>query len=51
MLINEEYLLSKFEELRIGCMKKYADKNETAKNIRYLDAQVFSALNRSNKSK
>jgi hypothetical protein len=33
-------LLSKLDELRFGCNKKFADKNEVAKNLKYLEAQV-----------
>jgi hypothetical protein len=36
----EDFLLSKIEELKSGCNKKFADKNETAKNLRYLDQQL-----------
>jgi hypothetical protein len=36
----EGFLLSKIEELKNGCNKKFADKNETAKNLRYLDQQL-----------
>lgn len=41
--MKSEFLLSSFEELRIACNKKFADKNETAKNIKYLDTQVQSS--------
>ena len=34
------YLLQRIEELKIASSKKFADKNETAKNLKYLDQQV-----------
>jgi len=40
----EEFLLSKFEELRIACNKKFADKNDTAKNLKYFDSQIKHIL-------
>lgn len=40
LILIVDFLLGKFEELRIACNKKFADKNETAKNIKYLDSQV-----------
>lgn len=40
----EDFLLSKFEELRIACNKKFADKNDTAKNLKYFDAQIKHIL-------
>jgi hypothetical protein len=36
----ELYLLNKLEELKSACNKKFADKNETAKNLKYLDSQI-----------
>ena len=36
----EDYLQSKIEELKLNSHKKFADKIETSKNIKYLDAQV-----------
>jgi hypothetical protein len=36
----EDYLQSKIEELKLNSHKKFADKLETSKNIKYLDAQV-----------
>lgn len=36
----EDYLLSKIEELKLNSHKKFADKMDTSKNIKYLDAQV-----------
>ena len=34
-------LLARIEELKIACNKKFADKNDTAKNLRYLEIQVI----------
>ena len=36
----EDYLTSKIEELKLNSHKKFADKNETSKNVKYLDTQV-----------
>lgn len=36
----EEYLLTRIEELKSASNKKFADKNETAKNFKYLDQQI-----------
>jgi hypothetical protein len=36
----EEYLVTKLEELRLNSNKKFADKVETQKNVKYIDAQV-----------
>ena len=36
----EDDLLAKLEELRIACSRKFADKVETNKNIKYLDQQI-----------
>lgn len=36
----EEYLVTKLEELRLNSNKKFADKIETQKNVKYIDAQV-----------
>jgi hypothetical protein len=36
----EDFLIAKIEELKIASNKKFADKNETAKNLRYLDQQL-----------
>jgi len=36
----EDYLQSKIEELKLNSHKKFADKLETSKNVKYLDAQV-----------
>lgn len=37
--------MNKLEELKNGCNKKFADKNETAKNLKYLDQQVYKIYN------
>jgi len=36
----EEYLQGRMEELKLNSNKKFADKNETTKNIKYLDTQI-----------
>lgn len=36
----EELVMLKLEELKNACNKKFADKNETAKNFKYLDSQI-----------
>lgn len=36
----EDYLMTKIEEVKSACNKKFADKNETAKNLKYLDGQI-----------
>jgi len=36
----EEYLQGRMEELKLNSNKKFADKNETTKNIKYLDKQI-----------
>lgn len=36
----EDYLQSKIEELKLNSHKKFADKTETSKNVKYLDAQI-----------
>ena len=36
----EEVLISKVDELRILCLKRFADKTETSKSIKYLDTQL-----------
>jgi hypothetical protein len=36
----EEILLSKVEELKINSHRKFAEKNDTQKNIKYLDTQI-----------
>jgi len=37
----EEFLLTKIDELKINCSKRFADKIDTHKNVKYLDTQVF----------
>ena len=37
-------LLSKLEELALACNKKFADKNETANNLKYLEDQLRKIL-------
>ena len=37
-------LLGKIKELTLGCMKKFADKNETANNFKYLEDQIKKIL-------
>jgi hypothetical protein len=36
----EEYLTTKLDEFRLQAGKKFAEKNDTIKNIKYLDSQV-----------
>lgn len=36
----EDYLTSKIDEFKLNSQKKFADKNETSKNIKFLDAQI-----------
>ena len=36
----EEVLISKVDELRILCLKRFADKTETSKSIKYIDTQL-----------
>ena len=36
----KNFLLSKLEELALACNKKFADKNETANNLKYLEDQL-----------
>lgn len=36
----EDLLLTKLEEFKISCGKKYADKGETAKNFKYIDITI-----------
>lgn len=40
----EDYLMKKIEELAVACNKKFADKNETARNFRYLEEQIKHIL-------
>ncbi len=41
----EDDFLTKLEELRLACSKKFADKLETSKNIKYLDSQIKNIIN------
>ena len=41
---NIDFFILKFEEIKIGSAKKFADKNEVTKNIKYLDTQVKHIL-------
>ena len=36
----EDYLTSKIDEFKLNSQKKFADKAETSKNIKFLDAQI-----------
>ena len=48
----KNFLLSKLEELALACNKKFADKNETANNLKYLEDQIkklFELLSSSKK--
>jgi len=40
----ENLIFLKIEELKNACNKKFADKNETAKNLKYLDSQIKNIL-------
>jgi len=40
----EDLIYLKIEELKNACNKKFADKNETAKNLKYLDSQIKNIL-------
>lgn len=40
----EDLIYMKIEELKNACNKKFADKNETAKNLKYLDSQIKNIL-------
>ena len=40
----EDLFYLKIEELKNACNKKFADKNETAKNLKYLDSQIKNIL-------
>ena len=42
----EDYLTNKIEELKLNSHKKFADKIETSKNVKYLDMQVKHIYNR-----
>ena len=48
----KNFLLAKLEELALACNKKFADKNETANNLKYLEDQIkklFDLLSSSKK--
>ena len=40
----KDFLLGKIDELAIACNKKFADKNETTNNFKYLDEQIKKIL-------
>ena len=40
----KNFLLGKIDELALGCMKKFADKNETTNNFKYLEDQIKKIL-------
>lgn len=40
----EGFLIARIEELKFYCTRKFADKNETAKSIKYLDTQIKHIL-------
>jgi len=40
----QDLIFLKLEELKIACNKKFADKNDTAKNLKYLDSQIRNIL-------
>jgi hypothetical protein len=40
----KNFLLSKLEELAMACNKKFADKNDTANNLKYLEDQIKKIL-------
>ena len=40
----EEELILKYEELKVACSKKFAERIETTKNFKYLDAQIKNIL-------
>lgn len=45
----EGFLIARLEELQLFCNRKFADKNETAKSIKYLDTQIKHILDVYNK--
>ena len=47
----KNFLLKKIDELAIACNKKFADKNETAKNFLYLEQQIKKILEMLNNKK
>ena len=40
----KNFLLGKIDELALGCIKKFADKNETTNNFKYLEDQIKKIL-------
>ena len=40
----EEELILKYEELKVACSKKFAERIETTKNFKYLDAQMIKYI-------
>lgn len=40
----EDFLFIKLEEFKSACNKKFADKNETARNLKYLEQQIKNIL-------
>ena len=40
----KNFLLGKIDELALGCVKKFADKNETTNNFKYLEDQIKKIL-------
>lgn len=42
--VFEELIVMKLEELKNACNKKFSDKNETAKNLKFLDQQIKNLL-------
>ena len=40
----KNFLLKKIDELALGCIKKFADKNETTNNFKYLEDQIKKIL-------
>jgi len=42
--VFEELIVLKLEELKNACNKKFSDKNETAKNLKFLDQQIKNLL-------
>ena len=48
----KNFILAKLEELALACNKKFADRNETANNLKYLEDQIrklFELLSASKK--
>ena len=44
-------LLNKLEELKLACFRKFADKQETAKSLKYLDIQIRQLMDNNNHKK